>query len=290
MDITFTCPHCGEVTLIGEEFVGQSGECRACGAKVTVPPLQASASTSSDRVSSSPSLGSYIAYGILTVIVLGIPGMCLLPLDTPRGASRRMQSGNHLKQIALAMHNYHEEYGHLPRAYWVTEDGERRYSWRVALLPFIEEQDLADRYRPLEAWNSGGNLELSKERVKVYEQPGKTEMNTETCYMVITGPGTLFEEGKDISFADCTDGLANTILAVEVKDSGVNWAQPVDLDIRNMIFQINRGGLGIGSPWKGGAQVAMADGSVRFLDDKTLESTLRAMITRAGGETVSIPR
>lgn len=290
MDITFTCPHCGEVTLIGGEFVGQSGECRACGRMVTVPPLSTSARPLSDRARSSTSIGSYIAYGIVAVVVLGITSMCLLPeFDESRGASRRMHSANNLKQIALAMHNYHDVYGKLPRAYVLTPDGERTLSWRVAISEFLSERMILEEYQLSEPWDSETNQKAAKRRRTIFEQVvGGERRMRETAYMVITGPGTLFEEGKDISFTDCTDGLANTILAVEVKDSGVNWLQPVDLDIRNMIFEINGGGFGISSPWKSGANVAFADGSVRFLRNDTLEATLRAMITRAGNEGINV--
>ena len=88
--------------------------------------------------------------------------------------------------------------------------------------------------------------------------------------------------------ATCMDGPANTILAVEVVDSGVHWAEPKDLDIRTMIMKINGDrAKAISSPWPGGAYVAFADGSVQFLSSKTLEANLRAMITCNGNELVN---
>lgn len=292
MDLTFTCPKCGEVTLVGEEFVGQSGECRACGAVVTVPAV-----STSGRFADLPATAASASGGwwksILRVGLLVFLGLVLLAFLLPSfryagPAARRMQSANNLKQIALAMHNYHDTYNKFPKAYHLTPDGKRTLSWRVAIMPFIEHSDVFDRYRADEAWDSESNQALAELRIHSYRNPGeKTGDATDTSYMVITGPGTLFEEGKDITLADCTDGTANTILAVEVVHSGVNWTQPVDLDIRNIIFKINSGGFGISSPWKGGANVALADGSVRFLSEKVLESTLKAMMTRAGGETIS---
>jgi prepilin-type processing-associated H-X9-DG protein len=295
MEITFSCPNCGEVTLIGEEFVGQSGECRACGAMVTVPPvvlnseyrvavnLQPSASVSNTW--RNLRLGCLVLVGLAIVVAFCLPAM-----RHAGPAARRMSSGNNLKQIALAMHNYHDIHGKFPRAYHLTENGERTLSWRVAILPYIEQAELRQRYRADEPWDSEANLLVGEEPISVYRNPGdEGSKPNQTSYMVITGPGTLFEEGKDFSFADCLDGSANTILAVEVINSGANWTQPIDLDIRNMILKINGGGFGISSPWKGGANVAFADGSVRFLPNDTLEESLRAMITRAGGEEVEIP-
>jgi hypothetical protein len=233
----------------------------------------------------------YLGYVVLAVMAFGVFIAFMGPtMSKTRETGRKLSSKTHLKTIVLAMHNYHDVYQQLPRAYWLTPDGKRTLSWRVAILPFIEEEPLSERYRADEPWDSEANLLVGEEPISVYRNPGveKGKPN-HTSYMVITGPGTLFEEGKDISFDDCSDGLAQTILAVEVKDSGVNWLQPVDLDIRNMIFKINGGGMGISSPWSGGAQVVMADGSVKFLKNELLESTLRAMMTRAGGEIVKVP-
>lgn len=294
MDITFTCPHCGEVTLIDESFVGQAGECRTCGEKILVPPVVASSQRSHELatpVRSSRGFGGWLLTTCCALAVLFVLALCLVnPLMHSRSVAQRMQSGNNLKLIALAMSNYHDTYRQLPRAYWLTKEGERTLSWRVAISPFLSELMILKEYDSNLAWDAPSNQKLAKRERYVFRQPGANQRSEgETGYMVITGPGTLFEEGKDISFADCKDGLANTILAVEVRDSGVNWLQPVDLDIRNMIFQINGGAFGISSPWKDGAQVVMADGRLVFLTNKTLESTLRAMITRASGEKISVP-
>jgi hypothetical protein len=297
MEITFTCPHCGEVTLIDERFVGQTGPCRACDEVVTVPPFTANANR---RATLLPTIGAFLrwcnnnlAYVFLGIFGIGILIACLGPeLDASRQTARRMSSGNNLKQIALAMHNYHSAYGRLPRPYWVTESGERTLSWRVAIYPYLEASPLFDMYRPNEPWNSLANREVGSARIPCFIGPwNRDDASGETAYLVVTGPGTLFEEGKDISFDDCADGTSNTILAVEVKRSGITWTEPRDLDIRTMVMQINgEDGNSISSPWKDGAQVAMADGSVKFLSNKTLESTLRAMITRSGGEAFDMPK
>ncbi len=290
MNITFTCPHCGEDTLIEEKYVGQSGECRACGRMVTVTSIVAPRDGSRSDVPQRVARGCwyYAKLVAIAIVCLFVVTLCVLPNIRYAGpAARRMSSGNNLKQIGLAMLNYHDLHGKFPRAYHVLPSGERTMSWRVAILPHVEQESLFHRYRSDEPWNSQANLEVAKERVPQYQNPSNKDRDSrETYYMVITGPGTMFEEGKDFSFDDCRDGTANTILAVEVKATGVNWAQPVDLDIRNMIFKLNGGAFGISSDSPGGAQVVFVDGHVRFLSNDTLESTLRAMITRSGGEDV----
>ncbi len=294
MAITFTCPHCHEVTLIGDEFAGQSGECRACGQVVTVP-RQGEKPPPIIILDESPARVRRKSSGLLwkTGIVLAGLFLVFLALMAPllnylRTEARRMSSGNNLKQIALAMHNYQSSYKQLPRPYWLNAKGERTLSWRVTLMPFLESSPFYDIYQKDEAWNSPANQESRETIVPVYKGPWNHDQNSrETAYLVITGPGTLFEEGKDLGMDDCVDGTSNTILAVEVKHSGIEWTEPRDLDIRTMIMQINASDSnGISGPWKEGAQVAMVDGSVRMLSKDLLESTLRAMITRNGGEAI----
>jgi Protein of unknown function (DUF1559) len=231
---------------------------------------------------------------LIGATIIGVLGFLLVPKvsENRTGPRRRTGVGNQLKQIALAMHNYHDTYGHLPHAYWVDADGRHSHSWRIQLLPFLEQEEAFDQLQRESIRRSPEKLlELRRQVAPPFHDRENRSLPAEqTSFMLITGPGTLFEEGKDISFRDCTDGSSNTILAVEVKRSGVNWDEPIDLDIRTMVFGINTSDrYGLGSPMGKGATVALADGSVRFLSNETLESMLRAMITRAGGEQFDLP-
>ncbi len=296
MPISFTCPSCGQASVVGDEFAGKTGPCRACGETVTIPmskPAFGPPPTSSGGGGAFATVAVIVAVlGIGGVLCAGILVALLLPaVQAARQAARRMQSQNNMKQIALAFHNYNDTYGTFPAAYQLDADGKRTMSWRVAILPFLEQQNLFQMYKADEPWDSAANQAVSNMTIPTYRNPADPNAGpTETSYMVITGPGTLFEEGKQTKFSDITDGTSNTILAVEVIGTGVKWAEPKDLDINTMIFKINGGGANsIGSPFRGGANVAMADGSVRFMSDTVLEATLRAMVTKAGGENVAIP-
>lgn len=291
MSISFTCPACGQSSVVGDEYAGQSGPCRSCGQTVTIPlgkPAypQHSSSSGSGWGTVAVILG---VLGIGGVLCAGVLVALLLPaVQSARTAARRMQSQNNMKQIALAFHNYHDTYKYLPPAYQKDAEGNRTMSWRVAILPFMEQQNVFQMYQSDQAWDSAVNQAVANVVIPVYRNPADEKGSpTETSYMVITGPGTLFEEDKKIGFSDVTDGLSNTILAVEVVGTGVKWSEPKDLDINTMLFKVNGGGANaIGSPFSGGANVAMADGSVRFMSNDVLEATLKAMVTRNGGEVV----
>src|SRR5262245_52541441 len=86
---------------------------------------------------------------ILVIGVLGLLVALLLPAfpRTAREAARRMQCGNHLKQIGLALQTYHDVYGSLPPAYIADASGKPLHSWRVLILPFLGERSLYEAYR-----------------------------------------------------------------------------------------------------------------------------------------------
>src|SRR5207244_4506816 len=81
-----------------------------------------------------------LAFGPIGVCVAA---MCLLPSTRmPREASRRSVCVNNLKQIGLALQNYHDDFGCFPPAYIADENGRPMHSWRVLILPYIEQVGL----------------------------------------------------------------------------------------------------------------------------------------------------
>jgi len=197
-----------------------------------------------------------------------------------------------LKQIGLAFHNYHDTYDTFPPAYIPDKDGKPMHSWRVLILPFMEEQALYNRYNFDEPWDSPGNLAVTNTAIPAYKCPscppsGGSGSPTETNYMVITGAKTVFDGAKAASTRDITDGTSNTILVVEVAGTGVNWAEPVDLDAGTMQFpNVGSGSTGPDSHHSGGFNAALCDGSMRFLSDTINPQTFDALITKAGAEQV----
>jgi prepilin-type processing-associated H-X9-DG protein len=106
--------------------------------------------------------------------------------------------------------------------------------------------------------------------------------------MVITGPATVFDGAKACSIAQIKDGTSSTIMVVETAGSGVNWAEPKDLDASMLSFPVGaRTPNSTGSYHPGGMQAAMCDGSVHFMSDAISPQTFNALLTKDGGEQVS---
>src|SRR3954462_6657196 len=159
MPIAYSCPHCGKQFSVAEQYAGQSGPCAACGKPITIPL----ATTGYQAPNVGPPRAAMGAG--LIVVVIGVlaslfvcGGVCLallLPaVQAARQAARRAQSSNNLKQIMIALHNYHDANGSFPPAVVTDADGQPLYSGRVLLLPYLNQAALQSSLDLAEPWNS----------------------------------------------------------------------------------------------------------------------------------------
>ncbi len=165
---------------------------------------------------------------ITTVPIIGILSAFLLPVvQSNSNAGRHIQCTNNLKIIALAMFKYHDTYGYLPPAYKVDSSGKPLHSWRVLILPFVEQMDLYKKIRLDEPWDSEWNSQFHSQMPAIYGC-AKTKKDSKkglTHYSIIIGKETPFSGDKGVSFAAITDGTSNTIMVLE-RDKAVCWMDP----------------------------------------------------------------
>jgi Protein of unknown function (DUF1559) len=206
--------------------------------------------------------------------------------ESPAERSRWAQCRNNLKQIALALHDYHQAYGSLPPAHIADSNGRPMHSWRVLLLPFLEQQALYDQYDFREPWDGPNNVKLLSQMPGCYVCPSSPPLyRKRTTYTVITGPGTMFPGTAPVKFADVTDELSATLMVVETANVNIPWTAPWDLDVGTMSFKVNDEKVpGLSSRHHRAVSVAFADGSVRDLPAGINGKTLRALVTTAGRE------
>jgi hypothetical protein len=197
-----------------------------------------------------------------------------------RKASRLSQTQNNLKQIALAMHNYHDSYAHLPTQAILGKDGKPLLSWRVAILPFIEQQQLYMQFHLDEPWDSPHNKKWLETMPKTYASPTDPEgtQKYQTHYLGFVGPNAFFEGKQGMRIpADFPDGTSNTIMVVEASKS-VPWTKPEDID-----FDPDKPLPKIGGLFPNGFVAALCDGSVRLVSRKISNQTLKYAIMRSDG-------
>jgi hypothetical protein len=215
-----------------------------------------------------------------SAVAVGV-GLLLPAVQKVRSAAARAQSQNNMKQIALACFNYESAYGCLPHDI-KDKNGKPLLSWRVAILPFIEQTNLFNQFKLDEPWDSTNNKKWSEVAVKTFMSPYADPVTPPgmTHYKGFAGPDTVFEPGKKINFAGIPDGTSNTILVVEAGDP-IPWAKPGDIpfDPNKPLPKLAlQGGL------PDCINVAMCDCSVRLVNFRlTSEKTMRNAITRSDG-------
>jgi Protein of unknown function (DUF1559) len=178
------------------------------------------------------------------------------------------------------MHSYHEVHGAFPPAAICDKNGKPLLSWRVLLLPYIDN-DLFREFKLDEPWDSAQNHALLAKMPPVYSPfDGRpTPQAYTTYYRVFVGPGAAFESTRGLNLkVDFPDGLGNTILIVQAAEA-VSWTKPAELPYGPTLPLPGLGGL-----YPNQFLVALADGGIRSIPATISEKTLRAAITRNGGE------
>jgi RNA polymerase sigma factor (sigma-70 family) len=198
-------------------------------------------------------------------------------LDKLREGAARAQTTNNLKQIGLALHSYHDAYNSFPAHAIYSKDGKTPLlSWRVAILPFVDQGALYKEFKLDEAWDSPHNKKLIAKMPKTYEPLIGKKDEGKTHIQVFTGPDTIFDGPKKMKIADITDGTSNTLLAVEAKEAVV-WSKPADLKLPKEKDKLPA----LGGLFSDGFHVLFCDGSVGFRPHTTTPAVLRPFITPA---------
>jgi hypothetical protein len=234
---------------------------------------------------------------LLTVLTAGVGLLGLFAAGVAPGvwkvrtAAAQMSASNGLKQIGVAMHNRHDAEGGLPPPAVYDRGGKPLLSWRVAILPYIEQGgELYKEFKLDEPWDSPHNLPLVGRMPAVYRHPLSDAPPGHTHFRVFVtpngakGPAAVFRPAaRGPSMALISDGPWNTVLVVEARDA-VPWTKPDELD-----YAADKPLPKVGGHFPGAFLVLMADGSVRRLPTDLPEPTLRALVTANGDERINAP-
>jgi len=247
--------------------------------------------------------------GMTAAATVGVGAALLLPaIQQARAAARRAQSKNNLKQMGLAMHNFHSVWNELPRGTVPNEKLKptERLAWTYSVLPFVENAALYETMNKDLAWDKGQNQRAAEIRVPVFENPGLDDdggQYGQIHYAGIAGVGKdapslsvndkgagMFGYDRKVRFRDVTDGTSNTMMITEINDDLGPWSQGGKSTLRSLTKKpyIN-GPDGIGSPVNmDSVEVLMADGSVRSISANIDPKVFEALSTIQGGERIRL--
>ncbi len=202
-----------------------------------------------------------------------------IPVRLALESAQRARSINNLKHIGLAMNNYLSTHETFPPAFRADKNQKALLSWRVLILPFIEEQSLYNEFHLDEAWDSPHNKALIARMPKVYASPFASRSlvaEGKTVYLTPRGDQTMFPGATGIKIKEITDGTSNTIMTLEADDpNAVVWTRPDDWDVDARSVPAGKRLI-----------VCFGDGSVRVLPKDLKLELLKKLLTRSGGEVI----
>jgi hypothetical protein len=202
-------------------------------------------------------------------------------------ASARRRSIESLTQLVRAMHQYLETNHTFPAYASFDKNGKALLSWRVHLLPYLNQDNLYRQFHLDEPWDSEHNKKLIGRLLYVYALAGQRDLAREgkTVYLAPRGEATMFPGHRAVGVVEVIDGTANTIFLVEGDEEGtVPWTKPDDLN-----YDATKPHRGLGQRWDGGFLALFVDGAVHFIPGNINNGVLRALFTRVGGENVEVP-
>ncbi len=254
-----------------------------------------------------PSRGAFwLAAAFLAAMILpALHGCGKQPADEPAKspaggenaadlAKHISTSQNNLKQLTLAVHTYHDKYKQLPPAAACDKKtGRPLLSWRVLLLPFLEQGALFKEFKLDEPWDGPNNKKLLEKMPAVYAPVGVTTKaphatfyrvfvappgsKVQTAWAAKPSPTALFgANGVGRITFGIPDGTSNTIAVVEAGEA-VPWTKPDEL-----VYEAGKPLPPLGGLFKDGFNAALMDGAVVFMTNKLSEEARRAFITANG--------
>jgi hypothetical protein len=227
--------------------------------------------------------------------------------------SRSLTPGNYdwterernLASVAKAIEKYRADKGHYPPPAILDKDGKPLLSWRVAILPYMENvyinsygpyepnakrfnspKELYDAFKLDEPWDGPNNKKLIDKFPSVYRAPWNVLSYAQssvgkTVTLAVTGKGTIFDPTKKVTTSDVRDGLKQTLLLLQLEESSqaVYWTKPADVTL-TADGKLPEDGP---NPSRRFA-VVYADGSAHTLVNGVDVKTFLGIVTRNGNE------
>jgi len=228
--------------------------------------------------------GTMLAVGGIAASVISL--LLIIPIAwyafaQIKEAEYRIRDANNLQQLGLAIHMYHDAHGDFPGPGIKGPDGKLLLSWRVAILPYIDQDALYRQFRLDEPWDSPHNIQLLGRMPSSFERPDRTtERPGWTYYQAFVGPNAIFDPQTPTRLASVPDGTSNTVMLAEAAEA-VPWTKPDDLtyDPANTMPRL-------GDPTRERFHVVFGDGSVKAFRKNPDPRVLRLLIDRQDGQMV----
>ncbi|WP_417392279.1 DUF1559 domain-containing protein [Gimesia sp.] len=234
----------------------------------------------------------WLELGVVAGIFLLLLGLLLPAVHRAREEARRSSSKNNLKQIGLALHDYHATHLCFPPGGTIREDGLPMHSWMIMIMPFLDASPYYNMVDSSLPWNSPENFPVCELSKPVYQIP-ETDMGLTSDGQGVTfylGNPNLMHRNSSIALRDLKGGVAHNWFAGEIAGNFQPWGYPFNW--RPLGTKLCDGPNSFGHPAWDGVNILLADGKVSYFSEQTSPEVLKRMAELppvATGELVKVP-
>ena len=219
----------------------------------------------------------WITLGVVVLIILLLIALAMPAIQQAREAARRQNSRNNLKQIGLALHNYHDTFTCFPLGGIIRQDGTAMRGWMMGIMPFLDQNSLSVRLDYDQPWNSPQNAPVYAVSIPAFLIQGRDLGRTSDGYGITfyMGNPNLLHRNQTVRLREITKGSSHTWFAGEVAGSFQPWGYPFNW--RPLGMKLCNGPNSFGQPAWGGGHLLRADGNVTFISDQASPRILQAL-------------
>lgn len=219
----------------------------------------------------------WITLGVVVLIILLLIALAMPAIQQAREAARRQNSRNNLKQIGLALHNYHDTFTCFPLGGIIRQDGTAMRGWMMGIMPFLDQNSLSVRLDYDQPWNSPKNAPVYAVSIPAFLIQGRDLGRTSDGYGITfyMGNPNLLHRNQTVRLREITKGSSHTWFAGEVAGSFQPWGYPFNW--RPLGMKLCNGPNSFGQPAWGGGHLLRADGNVTFISDQASPRILQAL-------------
>jgi hypothetical protein len=236
---------------------------------------------------------------LIVGLVVGIPLCCIGPIlvalllpavQAARNAAREAQARNNMKQMGLAMHNFHDNFTHFPPTFVpgaFIPEGEVPQSWMTVCLPYMDQAPLYNQIQTNKAWSDPANQAQMSTVIPAYLHPSIIERPISPQGYALAhyaSNSRMISDKVAIRMLDVSDGLSSTMLAGTVNNGFKPWGDPTNH--RDPANGFRGGPDAFGAPSIAGATILLGDGSVRRISPDLDPNIAAALASPAGGEQI----
>lgn len=231
-----------------------------------------------------------VGFAIVLCLLIPLPITALFAPYPGRNAAQRATSRNNLKQIALALHYYHEENQTFPAGGTITADGQPGHSWQTLILPYIDQRALFDQIDLGQPWNTTENQPAFRTVLPAYLNPvirvfypELDEARSPDGYALshYVGNERVLKQNQGMPIREIRDGMSFTIFTMETGEEFKPWGDPTNIADPVEVLAPDKK-----PSQKEGHYILMGDGAVRFLSQDVDPRILQGLSTPDQGEEV----